>query len=367
MNNNSNIATVALTTLLVFGPGISSCAPDQVSSSEPSVLEVELLPQQSGLSGSLRGLSAVDGNIAWVSGAGGSFARTWDGGNQWHPGIVAGAEELDFRDLEAWDAESALLMSAGPGEASRIYSTGDGGQNWTLHYTNPYPDGFFDGMAFSDSRRGFLYGDVIEGKLFVLRTEDGGAHWTRIAPDHLPALLEGEHGFAASGTGIATFENQVWIGTGGIRARVFHSPDAGETWTVSETPVVSGDAASGIFSLSVNRALEVIVVGGSYQNPKNTGNNLALQRDGTGWTLLSASPPFGYKSAITFLPQTSGRGMIVSGTSGSHYSTDGGNRWQEIEPVGYHAVTFGSSLDSGWGAGADGRVAKVMVTASQQP
>ena len=362
----SSRTAIVLTALLVAGPGFSGCATNQASTHQPEPdlrLEVKLSPQQSGLTGSLRGVSAVDGNVAWISGAGGSFARTWDGGNHWQPGIVAGAEELDFRDLEARDADNALLMSAGPGLLSRIYSTNDGGQNWTLQYTNPHAEGFFDGMAFSDLRNGFLYGDAVDGKLFVLKTDDGGTHWTRIDPARLPPLLDGEHGFAASGTGIAVAENQVWIATGGVQARVFHSPDRGLTWTVSKTPVVSGDAASGIFSIAVSQELEVALVGGSYQSPENAGGNLAVNRDGASWTPIQATPLLGFKSVIIFLPGSAGRWMVVSGTTGSHYSTDGGGRWKEIESVGYHAFAFGPTLDSGWAAGADGRVAKVVIGA----
>ena len=39
-------------------------------------------------------------------------------------------------------------MSAGTGDASRIYRTTDGGEHWTLQFTNPDAAGFFDAIAF---------------------------------------------------------------------------------------------------------------------------------------------------------------------------------------------------------------------------
>src|SRR5262245_16185473 len=72
-----------------------------------------------------RGLSVVSGQVAWVSGTKGTYGRTGDGGKTWLVGAVPGAEQLDFRDVEAFGANTAYLMSAGPGENSRIYKTVD--------------------------------------------------------------------------------------------------------------------------------------------------------------------------------------------------------------------------------------------------
>jgi photosystem II stability/assembly factor-like uncharacterized protein len=100
--------------------------------------KIKWQPQNSGLRASLRGLSAVDENVAWVSGSQGSCARTIDGGTTWKPDSVAGADSLDLRDLEAFDANTAFLMSAGAGRLSRIYKTTDGGKSWHLLYTNTH-------------------------------------------------------------------------------------------------------------------------------------------------------------------------------------------------------------------------------------
>ncbi len=206
-------------------------------------------PQESGTDASFRGLSAVSAEVAWISGTGGTWGRTVDGGATWQMATVPGAEELDFRDVDAFDAETAYLMSAGPGELSRIFKTTDGGASWQLQHANPGPDGFFDGMAFWDAGRGLVYGDPVGGHFFILATADGGATWKRPPLAGMPPALPEEAGFAASGSGLTVGAGGLaWFGTGGPEARVFRSTDHGQTWTVAPTPVLAGEGSTGIFS-----------------------------------------------------------------------------------------------------------------------
>src|SRR5438477_10697578 len=72
--------------------------------------------QNSGTDAQLRGISAVSPKIAWASGTKGTVLRTEDGGQTWKNVSVAGAEALDFRDVQAFDAQAAFVLSIGPGE-----------------------------------------------------------------------------------------------------------------------------------------------------------------------------------------------------------------------------------------------------------
>src|ERR1700687_2581570 len=83
----------------------------------------------------LRGVSAVSRQVAWASGTHGTYLRTIDGGRRWTPAQVPDAAALDFRAVTAFSADEAFLMSAGPGEQSRIYHTSDAGKNWALQVT----------------------------------------------------------------------------------------------------------------------------------------------------------------------------------------------------------------------------------------
>jgi len=202
--------------------------------------------QDSHTTASMRGVSAVNKDVAWASGTGGTFLRTADGGQTWSAGQVPGAEKLDFRDVQAVDVRTAYLLSIGTGELSRVYKTTDAGAHWTLQLTNPDAKGFFDCFAFWDARHGALVGDPVDGHLVVMTTADGGEHWVR---RETPAAVAGEGAFAASGTCIAASGTRdLWFATGGAGgARVFHSTDSGETWTVATTPIRNDAAAAGIF------------------------------------------------------------------------------------------------------------------------
>src|SRR5689334_14288061 len=151
-----------------------------------------------------RGVCAVGPDVAWVSGTKGTFARTTDGGKTWSVGTVPGADKLDFRDVEAFGADTAYLLSAGPGEDSRVYKTTDGGKTWKLQFKNAEPKAFFDAIAFWDEKHGIALSDPVDGKFLLVATDDGGATWAPLAEKSRPAALPNEGCFAASGTCLVT-------------------------------------------------------------------------------------------------------------------------------------------------------------------
>jgi len=253
----------------------------------------------------LRGLSAPSADILWASGTHGTYLRSMDGGKTWYPAQVPGAEALDFRDVKAFDADLAYLLSAGPGEQSRIYSTIDGGKNWVLQFKNKDPDGFFDCMAFWDREHGIAVGDPVQGSFELITTTDGGRNWNRTLPHNIPHAVNGEGAFAASGSCITVYgRSEVWFATGGTVARVFHSIDSGKTWMVADTPIVQGQASTGIFSVSFRDAKHGVIAGGDYQHPEYDGPNLAFTDDGgLSWHLSPLSPTF-YISGIVWEPNS---------------------------------------------------------------
>ena len=137
----------------------------------------------------LRGIHSIGGGVAWASGTNGTVLRTEDGGYVWQSCTVPpGAEKLDFRGIQAFDANTAIVMSSGPGDLSRLYKTADGCHSWKLLFTNPdAPDGFFDAFwlnaIYGD---GILIGDPVKDRFVVLKTKDGGETWIQ---DRSRALL----------------------------------------------------------------------------------------------------------------------------------------------------------------------------------
>jgi photosystem II stability/assembly factor-like uncharacterized protein len=265
---------------------------------------------------SLRGVSAVSRDIAWASGTHGTYLRTTDAGVTWTPAQVPDATTLDFRAVVAFSATEAFLMSAGPGEQSRIYHTSDAGQHWQLQFTNTNPKGFLDSMVFWDPKHGVVLGDPIpdeSGKLkFELLETADGETWKPIPPAQLPAAMEGEGAFAASNTCLAIIPTNVrksdasapdanlWFATGGKTARVFHSPDRGQTWQVFDTPILQGPDSAGIFSIAFRDALHGVIAGGDYKHPKDDGPNLAFTDDGGKTWTLSDLHPLAFFSGVAY-------------------------------------------------------------------
>jgi photosystem II stability/assembly factor-like uncharacterized protein len=278
---------------------------------------------------SLRGVSAVSQQVAWASGTHGTYLRTTDAGRTWTPAQVLDAATLDFRAVVAFSTDEAFLMSAGPGDQSRIYHTGDGGQHWQLQFTNTNPKGFFDSMTFWDPKHGIVLGDPVpdEGgklKFELLLTEDGQT-WRQIPPAQLPEAQPGEGAFASSNSCIAilregtwksgdsaarmeTKEEQhsapadanIWFATGGKVARIFHSADRGQSWQVFNTPIIQGPESAGIFSIAFRDKLHGVIAGGDYKRPKNDGPDLAFTDDGGKTWTLSALKPQAYFSAVAY-------------------------------------------------------------------
>src|SRR5579875_3404226 len=97
----------------------------------------------------LRAVSALSEQVAWASGAQGTVLHTGDGGATWaRCAVPPGAEELDFRAVQGFDARMAVVMSNGKGESSRVYKTTDGCRSWEEVFRNPDPDGAWDSMQF---------------------------------------------------------------------------------------------------------------------------------------------------------------------------------------------------------------------------
>jgi photosystem II stability/assembly factor-like uncharacterized protein len=319
-------------------------------------------PQPSGTTARFRGVSAASKSVVWASGSGGTFARTTDGGATWHSTVMPGAGGLDFRDAEAVDANTAYLLSIGPGEQSRIYKTTSGGSDWTLQFTNRNAKAFFDSFAFWDSLTGIAMSDPVDGRFILIKTTDGGKNWKELPRENFPPALEGEGGFAASGTCIAVEGSKnVWFATGGASlARVFRSTDGGNSWKVATTPITAGNASSGIFSIAFKDAKHGVIVGGDYKKETEGGSNVAITNDGGAtWTLAKGPRPSGFRSAVAYIPDSRKPVLVAVGPSGSDYSTDDGASWSSIESPGYHALSFARASGEGWAVGETGRIGKL--------
>jgi photosystem II stability/assembly factor-like uncharacterized protein len=318
-----------------------------------------LTPLPSNTTENLRGLSVVSAQVIWASGAHGTYLRSVDGGATWTAAQVPGAETLDFRDVEAFSAEVAYLLAAGPGEQSRIYKTSDAGKTWALQFTNPGPKGFFDCMAFWDPTHGIAVGDPVEGQFELITTEDGGARWTPLPAVSGPRSLAAEGAFAASGSCLAVQgENDVWFVTGGNAARVFHSHNRGQTWSAADSPILHDGASAGNFSIALGGEDLAVVAGGDYQHPDRDGVKLAYSEDGGMTWRASPLAPQSYFSAVAL-----GRGhrVLAVGTAHAGYANDIRDaKWIAFWDANLNAVAY-AAPELAFGVGAKGVVVRFTL------
>jgi photosystem II stability/assembly factor-like uncharacterized protein len=320
--------------------------------------------QTSGVTQRLRGVSAVSEQVAWASGAGSTVLRTEDGGITWQKLNVT-TDALDFRDIDALDAQTAYVMSIGNGPASRIYKTSDAGKTWNLQFRNEDPKAFLDAMSFWDANHGIAFGDSVDKQFYILTTADGGKTWSRVPAANLPPAQENEGAFAASGTNIAVSgKSHAWIGTGAAAlSRVLRTGDGGRTWQVADTPLASGPSA-GIFSIAFRDAKHGVIAGGDYKKESEAVNNLAVTKDGgVTWTLVKGLS--GFRSVVAYVPGMKTPALVALGPSGGDYSLDDGRTWKPIDGPGFDTFSFAPGKQTGWGAGAEGRIGRLTFSELQ--
>lgn len=303
-------------------------------------------------------VSAVSGQVAWISGTRGAWARTMDGGKTWQTGMVPGADSLEFRDVHAASADTAWLLAAGPGDRSRIYRTTNGGRSWSVQFVNTDRRAFFDCLAFWDGSRGLAISDAIEKDFLLLRTEDGGATWHRVPG--LPPAVEGEGLFAASGTCLMVHrDGRAWFGTGAAQtARVARSTDYGRTWTVVNSPLVQNTTSSGITSVAFFDQHRGLIVGGDLNVTDVATANVAMSQDGGATWVPGGQLPFpgpGYGAAVV-----PGRSLtaVAVGPKGAAWTRDGGVTWHLIDRNDAWSVGFAHD-GTGWMVGPNGRIVRL--------
>jgi len=335
---------------------------------QPLIHQPTLTPQDSGTTNALIAVSPVNPRVVWASGRNGTFTRTTDGGQTWNASVVPGAEALQFRDVQAFSARVAYLMSIGDNPTDfRVYKTLDGGATWSIQFENQIPTGFYDGFAFWTPRRGILHGDSVNGVFPDFRTLDGMS-WQDIS-NNMPPALPGEGSFASSGTCVTTQGGRnAWIATGvAAIARVLATTDQGNTWNAYDTPLFSGPSA-GAFTVDFRDPHHGIVGGGDLDpNNPNDARTAVSNDGGVTWTLTAPPPVTGAIFGLSYVGQT-GRGggnnlgravVITANDGGAAWTPDEGSTWFTLPDVtGFWAVAF-ATPKAGWLVGTDGRIIKI--------
>ncbi|GAB4091888.1 WD40/YVTN/BNR-like repeat-containing protein [Flaviaesturariibacter terrae] len=312
--------------------------------------------QSKGTKTSLRGLSVVDDNVAWVSGSGGTIGRTTDGGATWHWTVVKGFEKRDFRDIEAFSPTKAIIIAVD--SPAFILKTIDGGETWKTVYENHTPGMFLDALEFWNEQAGIVVGDPIGGRLFVARTFDEGEKWQEVPFDHRPRVDSGEAMFASSGTNVRVLDrDEAVLITGGRRSRVFVRNEG------ITLPIIQGSESTGANSIAVQDVdtrkggKNMVVVGGDFMKAASDSLNCFYTSNrGRSWQAPKVAP-HGYRSCVEYVSR---KVLVSCGLNGVDYSSDGGRTWTWISKDGFHVCRKAKKGTAVFFAGGGGRVGKLI-------
>ncbi len=297
---------------------------------------------------SIRGLSVVNNQLIWASGNNGNVARSVDGGKNFDWIKVIGYEKRDFRDIEAFDENTAIIM--GVDAPAIILKTIDGGKSWKKVLDDSTKGMFLDAMDFSDINNGVVIGDPIDQRVYLSKTSDQGNTWKRLESNDY-ANKDGEAFFASSGTNIKLVGTHIAFVSGGKSSRLFYS----KKWY--DIPLLQGKESTGGNSIAVNHG-DAVVVGGDFSKDTITAGNCVLIN--LGKDLIFTQPqtaPHGYRSCVIYLSKNV---LVACGTSGVDLSKDGGKNWELISKESFHVVQKAKKGESVYLAGSNGRIAKLI-------
>lgn len=308
---------------------------------------------QSGTRKSFRGLSVVNDQVLWVSGSAGTVGRSIDGGAHVEWMTVAGFEKKDFRDIAAFDDQTAIIM--GIAEPAVILKTTNAGKTWRTVFTDSTKGMFLDAMDFYDSKKGAVIGDPINGKFFLAITKDQGETWSINDPlisKHDLTAADGEAFFASSGTNLVHRGKELVFATGGKKSRLFFE------YKIWELPLLQGRESTGANSLAIDSKGNGLLVGGDFSKDSiRTGNTVLFDKGGNNIRVPQTNPQ-GYKSCVIFLTKST---LVACGTSGVDLSYDGGLNWVNISKESFHVVQKAAKGNAVFLAGGNGKLAKLVL------
>ena len=313
-----------------------------------SAQTVQLLT--SGRKISMRGLSVPNDNTVWVCGNNGQIGQSLDGGITWKWSVIKGYEKTEFRDIEAFDAYTAVVM--GIAEPAYILRTVDGGQNWTRLFSDSSKGMFLDAMEFWNSQSGIVIGDPIKGRFFIARTFDEGRNWQGIPENYRPLADSGEACFASSGTNIRALNKAeaIFI-SGGLSAHLFIRDKK------IELPLGTRKESSGANSIAIKNKKTFMIAGGDFNEKDASSYNCIFTSDAGKTWQTPIEPPHGYRSCVVYLRK---KQWIMCGLNGVDFTSDDGKHFKLISKDRYHVCAKSKKGKTVYFAGGGGRIGKLV-------
>ncbi len=297
---------------------------------------------------SFRGISIFK-NTIWVSGSQGTVGRSADKGKSWQWYTVEGFEKTDFRDIEALNGHTAIIM--GIASPAFILKTTDGGNTWKKVYENNHPSIFLDAMAFKNRKEGVVVGDPIHNKIFIAETKDGGSRWTESNRLALANAQPGEAFFAASGTNAAWSRGRYYIASGGLVSRLFIHDKT------RALPVTQGNKMTGANSIAI-KGKTILIAAGDYENKDKKDSAFIYSTNGGKSWAYPQTMPGGYRSSVCFAGKNK---AVTCGITGVDISYDNGQNWKNISATSFNTCAYSRQENAVYFAGGNGRVGKVKL------
>jgi photosystem II stability/assembly factor-like uncharacterized protein len=282
----------------------------------------------------------TDENYLWYAGDNGKYGKINLKTNEvLNYKIQADTIVNEIRSIAQTKDFIFLLPVANP---ANIYKISKKDNSHQIVYTEINEKVFYDSMQFKDDLNGMAMGDPTEDCLSVIITNDGGNSWRKVSCNDLPKVLEGEAAFAASNSNLILKKSKSFLVSGGKKSRLFSSNDFGKTWQVYKTPMVQGEAMTGIFSADFYNDTIGFITGGNYEKPNDNFNNKAITFDGgKTWKLVADGQGFGYGSCVQFVPNSEGKSLVSVGANGIYYSKNFGNSWMQFnEDIDLYTIRF---------------------------
>lgn len=301
---------------------------------------------------SIRAIEAIDEHTMWFAGSNGKVGYTQDGGQSFKIHTIAYDTLMpEFRAIARTKEAVFVLSIASP---ALLYKSSDMGENWEIVYKEDDKAAFYNSMAISKSGLGVAVGDPIDKCLSVLISEDYGNTWSKLSCDILPVVVDGEAGFAASNSNVQIIGDSIWLVSGGTKARVFHSENRGESWSVYNTPIINGGQMTGIYSTHFYDSKHGFIFGGDWNSKETNTKNKAFSDDGgRTWTLLANGEYPGYRSSVRYIPNSNAKKLIAVGTPGTSLTKDGGKSWVPLNKESFYTIRFTPNGKTAWLAGAN--------------
>jgi len=296
---------------------------------------------------SIRAIQVINDSTVWFTGSKGKYGRIINDMVQMDS-IRFKGKLLNFRSIAFNGKYIYILSIENPAVLFKIDPHRMDLGKPEIVYQEDHPNVFYDSMTFLDEKNGIAIGDPTENCFSVILTSDGGNTWKKLSCNNIPDSFTGEAAFAASNSNVTTFGKNVWMVSGGKKARVFSSKDKGKNWNVVETPMIQGGKMTGIYAVDFYDKNNGIIMGGNWEEKSNTKKTKALTSDGgKTWKLIADEQIPGYISSVQYVPNTKGKEIIAVSTEGMYYSADKGNSWKKINNQGFYSIRF-INKNSAW-------------------